>query len=202
MIFFALKDDCIQCKSGYGSAWGVTRYSGEHWDRVAAELICGVADVFQDVGIIVTGNPWDAQLSSLKDADSSRWRCIDASDRQHESVWAFSENRGWTLVPDDRESVEDAMTWTMWGKADDLTSPRTTAFPDYSQFRHELDSRTWDVNNGDLDEFVRHSCLERSLFHMTWGPCSWRLYPGSIEMTHLLRLAMPVVTRINAVFGE
>ena len=48
-----------------------TRYSGEHWDRTASDLFCGVADSIQDVGLVFIGQTWDASEKAVTIAEAS-----------------------------------------------------------------------------------------------------------------------------------
>jgi hypothetical protein len=202
MIFFKLSDEFIECESGYGAEGSVTRYHGEHWSLVASDLLCGVADVFQDVGIVVTGAAKAAPLEGVKAADAYRWVSIDASDKRFKSVWSYSASLGWLFVPNCREAVEDAMEWTVWADIDSEDAPRSTVFLGYRAFRDALESRVWSVENGDLTDLIDRLCIQRSLFHFKYEPALWRLFPGIIERNHLLRLADPVVSRINAENSE
>lgn len=202
MIKWNLADEFIECKSGYGSASSVTRYDGEHWSLVASDLLCGVADVFQDVGIVVTGAAKAAPLEYAKAAPASRWVSIDASDKRFKSVWSHSERSGWLFVPNCREAVEDAMAWTMWADIKAEDAARSTAFLGYHAFRETLESKEWDVDNGDLANLISERCIQRSLFHFKWAPALWRLFPGRIEREHLLRLTDPVVSRIDTENSE
>jgi hypothetical protein len=71
-----------------------------------------------------------------------------------------------------------------------------TAFTGYREFRSLLLSTTWNFGSGALEELIKAS-IDRALFQMTWGPGAWRLFPGSIPLSSLIRLADPVVARIN-----
>jgi hypothetical protein len=199
MIFLKLTDDYIECESGYGSALAVTRYFGEHWDRVASDLLCGVADVFQDVGIVITQKIGAALLERFKKEE--RWTPIGPSSNVGESLWSFSEEHGWLFVPSCREAVEFVSSRT-WGAHTEAEAAIFTVFQGYRAFRDLLISKTWNVQDGDLQRSVKVRCIDRSLFHMKWGPCIWQFFPDSIELLHLLRLVDPVVARVNTAYSE
>lgn len=205
MLRAELKDGEIFCENGFNaSPWTVTRYGGEQWERVGAALLCGVADVFPDVGIVTTGSSSiDLEaipLAAIVDGAASEprddgWVPISPG-HAWKSVFASIENRWRLFVPNCRESVEQVMSWTMWSESPDLAF-RSTAFSGYKRFRQELGSVDWAAQGSDLQGFIRERCLEKALFQMGAGPGAWSLIPGSLELSHLFRLAEPVMTRIN-----
>lgn len=202
VIRFSLTDEFIECRSGYESAMSVTRYRGEHWSKVASDLLCGVADVFQDVGIVVTGATNAAPLEFAKAAPSDLWVPIHSPDKSIRSIWSYSVKWGWLFVPSCREAVEDVMAWTMWADIEAENAARSTAFLGYRAFRDALESRQWVVQDGDLSNLVYEYCIQQSLFHFKWAPALWRLFPGAIKRDHLLRITDPVLSRINAENSE
>jgi hypothetical protein len=176
-----------------------TRYSGQNWDKTASHLFCGVADSIEDVGLVFIGQPWDASEKLVRAADEHRWASLVAKERRNKSVWHLSPERGWLFVTWNREAVEDVMTWTMPYLRDDRVTEgaRAIAFPGYGAFRNAFDSGDWEERDTDLWAFIQGRCLDRALFEMTWTWGSWTLYPASIQLDRLLKLADPVVTRIN-----
>lgn len=129
MLRAELKDGEIFCENGFNaSPWTVTRYGGEQWERVGAALLCGVADVFPDVGIVTTGSSSiDLEaipLAAIVDGAASEprddgWVPISPG-HAWKSVFASIENRWRLFVPNCRESVEQVMSWTMWSESPDL----------------------------------------------------------------------------------
>jgi hypothetical protein len=176
-----------------------TRYSGEHWDRTASDLFCGIADSIQDVGLVFIGQPWDASEKMVTTADECRWAPLITKERRNKSVWHLSRERGWLFVASSREAVEDVMTWTMLYSRDGKVTDgsRAIAFPGNGAFRNAFDSGDWDQRETDLWAFIKERCLDSALFEMMWTWGTWTLYPGSIGLDHLLKLADPVVARIN-----
>jgi hypothetical protein len=207
MLRLTLEEHHIEYENGFNAApWTVTRYHGEHWEQVGSDLLCGVADVFPDVGIVATGKSSSMSLESVKSVTmrgnsirvpaGDRWAPIESSKTNNRAVYSFAEQHGWVFVPASREAVEDVVSWTMWATKGEQGF-RSTAFPGYREFRKRLDSQPWDVQNGDLATFVTEYCIDRALFQMISSPGTWVLSPGSIELSHLLRRADPVVARIN-----
>jgi hypothetical protein len=211
MLMLTLKDDRITYTNGFNATpFTVTRYHGEHWEQVGSDLLCGVADVFQDVGVVATGK--SSSMPSLEAVKSvsirgnsmripagERWTKIDAPEANR-AVYSFSDEHGWIFVPHSREGVEDLISWTMWATmwaVKEEQGFRSTAFLGYREFRQRLDFQPWEVHNGDLAAFVNEYCIERALFQMIATPGAWSFIPGSIGLSHLLRLADTVVGRVN-----
>lgn len=207
MLMLTLKDDRIIYVNGFNAdPWTVTRYHGEHWEQVGSDLLCGVADVFQDVGIVATGisssmpsleavKTVSIRGNSMRIPVGERWAKIDAP-KANRAVYSFSDEHGWIFVPHSREAVEDVISWTMWALKEEQGF-RSTAFLGYREFRQRLDFQPWEVQNGDLAAFVNDYCIERALFQMIASVGAWSFIPGSIRLTHLLRLADTVVARVN-----
>lgn len=180
---------------------GPTRYDSEFWARMASDLICGVADCFQDVGIVVVGEPWITNERSLTISER-RWANISSFERRTKSVWCFSDVYGWLFVPSCREAVEDVMSWTMpYARDGGFTEPLSAAFLGLHHFRSILDEATHEYDEV-LHALVDEHCITPALFTMKWAPASWSLYPGQLGTRHLLKLADPVASRINAVTSE
>lgn len=212
MLKLTLEQDFLKYENGFNaSPWSVTRYHGERWAQVASDLVCGVADVLQDVGVVAIGRSTCRERGSVKycplmenglDALArKRWVAIDVADRSHKSVYSLSEEHGELYVANSREAVEDVAEWTMFAPADE-EGYRFSAFPAYKSFRKHLDHEAWDVRNGDLASFVTETCVTAAYFRMISGPGTWLLFPGSIELSHLIRLADPVVARINTALTD
>jgi hypothetical protein len=132
---------------------------------------------------------------------SDRWAPIDLPDKRHKSVYSFSEAHGELYIPVCREAVEDVSEWTLFALQGEQ-GYRSIAFPENQQFQQRLRSRVWNVGDGDLSALVNEHCVNRALFQIEWGPGSWTLWPGSVDLSHLLRLADPVVARINTELTE
>lgn len=202
MLRLTAEDGYLEYTNGFNAGpQAVTRYDGERWEEVSADLLCGVANVFQDVGIALIGKTMPELLNRITQTNresepywehtSAGWLPIGANNT-HKSIYSFSETRGWLFVPSSREAVEQVVSWIFW--AEDF---RATAFTGYHEVRNRLLSADWNVDNGDLETFVTKACVEAALFQMTWGPGSWRLFPGTVKLESLVRLADPVVARIN-----
>ena len=201
MLRLTAENGHLEYSNGFAAApQTVTRYAGERWEEVTSDLLCSVADTFKDVGIIFAGNSSqlldrlsqaNLKASVEREYTTSGWLPINA-DNQLKSVYSFSEKRAWLFVPNSREAVEEVVSWTFW--EEDF---RATAFTGYRELRDRLLSTKWNVESGDLEAFVAQACTAVALFQMTWGPGTWRLFPGSIELGSLTRLADPVVARIN-----
>ena len=73
------------------------------------------------------------------------------------------------------------------------------AFSGLKGFRKYLNSQSWRQDSPLLSEFVKEKCVDGALFTMKWVPSAFTLYPGSVTLDQLLRLADPVVARINTV---
>ena len=125
-----------------------------------------------------------------------RWVPIDAADREYKSVYSLSEEHGELYIPYCREAVEDIAAWEIFAPAAE-EGYRSVAFLGNRAFRQHLATQAWNVRNGDLAAFVNESCVNRALFQMVWSPGTWILFPGSIELSQLVRLADPVAARIN-----
>lgn len=212
MLKLRLEQDFLKYENGWNaSPSSVTRYHGERWVQVASDLMCGVADVLQDVGIVTIGRSTCREVGSVKYCSLAengqgalrhkRWVPIDVADRSHKSVYSLSEEHGELYVANSREAVEDVAEWTMFAPGGE-EGYRSIAFPAYKSFRKHLDQETWNVNDGDLASFVTDSCVRAAYFHMISGPGTWLLFPGSIELGHLIRLADPVVARINTALTD
>jgi hypothetical protein len=209
MLKLTIEGGVMKYDNGFiGDPQTVTRYAGERWEQVGSDLLCGIADVFPDVGIIVTGKSASRSNGTIKVSGlspnrredgiiaRSDWQPIDEPDRRFRAVYSLSDSYGEVYVPSCRETVEDAMSWTLWsGKGEE--GYRSTVFPGNREFRERLDSQSWEIHNGDLSDLVRTYCLERALFSMLAMPGAWWLFPASVELAHLVRLADPVVARIN-----
>ncbi|MBV8530015.1 MAG: hypothetical protein JO104_01755 [Candidatus Eremiobacteraeota bacterium] len=128
--------------------------------------------------------------------EPEEWVPIDTADVSYKSVYSFSEEHGELYVPNCREAVEDVAAWTIFTPAEE-EGYRSAAFLGHRTFRERLRSQTWNVRNGDLSKFVSEHCIDKALFQMLWGPGSWILFPGTIELNHLVRLADPVAAKIN-----
>lgn len=207
MLSLTVEDNCLRYENGFNaSPWTVTRYHGERWEQVGADLLCGIADTFQDVGLVVTGKSTSVTLESLKCvtihgnhvqiAPQASWVAADSSAKRLKAVYSFSETDGWLFVPDCREAVEDVISWTMWAGPKE-EGFRATAFPGYLTFRDRLDSKVWDGTSTALAALVRKQCLDEALFQTSSGPGGWTVYPGFVTLSRLFRLAEPVVARIN-----
>jgi hypothetical protein len=178
----------------------VTRYGGERWEEVSSDLLCGVADTFQDVAIIFTGRSTSQLQNGISQANrklnveredtAAGWLPLNASNR-HKSTYSVSEQQEWLFVPHRREAVEEVISWIFWEE-----SFRAIAFTGYRDFRSRLLSTTWNVASGALENLIK-TCVDEALFQMAWGPGAWHLFAGSIPLSSLIRLADPVVARIN-----
>ncbi|MFY9718125.1 MAG: hypothetical protein WAK16_00645 [Candidatus Cybelea sp.] len=206
MLKLTLQEGRLRYENGFNAApWTVTRYHGERWAQVGPDLLCGIADVFPDVGIVTIGKSSVRENGSVKYCDIAatsekclreRWTPIDAIDRESKSVYSLSEEYGELYVPNCREAVEDVAAWTIFAPGEE-EGYRSMAFLGNRVFRQRLCSQLWHVWSGDLAAFVGECCVEKVLFSMVWGPGSWTLFPGSLELGPLVRLADPVVARIN-----
>lgn len=98
MLLAQLAKDHVECTSGYG--FGAERHAirGKHWDRVASDLVCGVADVLPDVGIVVTGKPWDVSFKTVTANAGESWASINAGSTKRKSAWSFSDSRAATTA--------------------------------------------------------------------------------------------------------
>jgi len=204
MLKIEFTEDCITCKPGPSVECGPTRYGGEYWDRIASDLLCGVADVFPDVGILHIGEPGEPSWQRVK-SGGTRWAEITDHPLQGKSVWGASPVFGWFLVPNCREAVEEVMSWTMPAPLPVGTSRPpgscSVAFSGLHWFRNRLDSERWGGYDEKLHGIVQE-CAQHALFTMRWAPTAWSLYPGKIIARQLLRLIDPVVSRINSVTSE
>lgn len=201
MLHLDFGDNRVRYDSGIGIRQSVTRYAGEYWDRTASDLLCGVADAFQDVGIILTAEGNDADANRVKNADPKRWTAAFSGESQAKSIWHRSENRGWLFVPWSREAVEDVTAWTMpYLRGETITKgSRATAFSGHADFRCQLSEVACGHRDDELWNLIERYCEARQLFSMTWGWTFWELHAGTICADQLLKLADPVVARINAV---
>jgi hypothetical protein len=204
LLTLRVEEGFVRYVDGPSLSSGPTRYAGEYWDRIASDLLCGVADVFQDVGIVILGKTSDANSDVLAAAGDRRWVNIADARGTHKSIWSLSEANGLILVPSNRESVEEAMGWTTpyMRKDGPSESALSVAFPHRREFRDELASRTWDEGSPELKTFMAANCTSKPLFSMRWGQTVWTLYPGTITVGHLVKLADPVVSRINCVISD
>jgi hypothetical protein len=195
------KDGHLEYVNGFDAdPQTVTRYGGERWEQVSSDLLCGVADTFQDAAIIFTGRSTSQLQNGVDQASRGKaveredtlggWRPLNASNR-HKSIYSVSEQQEWLFVPNSREAVEAVISWIFWEE-----NFRATAFTGYRDFRSRLLSATWNVASGDLEKLIE-ACVDGALFQMAWGPGTWHLFPGSIHLSSLIRLADPVVARIN-----
>ena len=199
MLILTIEGGYLQYVNGFNAnPPTVTRYRGERWEQVPSDLLCGVADTFQDVAIIFTGRSTSQLQNSINEASDQSgverehtpggWLPLNASNR-HKSIYYVSEQQEWLFVPNMREAVEEVISSIFWEE-----NFRATAFTGYREFRSLLLSTTWNFGSGALEELIKAS-IERALFQMTWGPGAWRLFPGSIPLSSLIRLADPVVAR-------
>lgn len=204
LLTLKVEDGFVRYVSGPSLCSGPTRYDGEYWDRIASDLLCGVADVFQDVGIVIIGKTSDANPNVLGDARHQGWVNIADARGTHKSIWSLSEANGLILVPSNRESVEEAMCWTTpyLRKDGPSESALSIGFPHRREFRNELASRTWDEGSPELKAFMNENCASKALFSMRWGQTVWTLYPGTTTTEQLMKLADPVVSRINSVISD
>jgi hypothetical protein len=212
MLRFDVHEGHLQYANGYNAEpMSVTRYFGERWEQVASDILCGIADVFQDVGLVTIGRSTSRSRRSVKcysltpdeneRLELDRWVPIDAGERVHKAVYSLSEEYGELYVPDCREAVEQIAEWVMFAPVNE-EGYRSIAFPGYRDFRKRLDGESWNVHNGDLAAFANEMCVEKAYFQMLWGPGVGWHFPGSIELTHLIRLMDPVVARINTTLSE
>lgn len=207
MLLLTVEDGWLRYDNGFNAApLTVTRYYGERWEQVGSDLLCGIADVFQDVGIVATGRSDSITSETLSvvstDGNSrlrptgDRWVPIDTADKKGKAIYAFTpEQSDWLFVPNCREAVEELMSWIMFRPTGE--GFRASAFLGYSTFRQQLESDNWRGQAVALATLVRERCLDKALFYTESGPGTWFVYPGAIELAHLLRLAEPVVARIN-----
>ena len=143
MLRLSLHDDCLEYKNGFNAApWSVTRYHGERWEQVGPDLLCGIADVFPDVGIITIGRSSARALGSPKYCniaegapirEPEEWVPIDTADVSYKSVYSFSEEHGELYVPNCREAVEDVAAWTIFTPAEE-EGYRSAAFLGHRHF--------------------------------------------------------------------
>lgn len=201
MLKLFLESNVLRYENGFNH-WPskVTRFGGEQWERVGSDLICGLADVFPDVGLIATG---DFERLSLRDLETvsiganqqsvkpaGEWAMLGGNAKQ-KSIYAGSEEAGWLFLPDCREAVEDAISWIMWGGF------LVTAFGDYAALRERIEGRGSSESDRNLEATIKGYCFERALFDMSPGPGTWTFAPGRIALVDLIRLVEPVVARIN-----
>lgn len=207
MLRLIVNEGHLEFQNGFNAfPYPVTRYHGEQWEQVGSDLLCGIADGFPDVGIVVTGNSATVTSETLKhvtrDGNGNRrptgdgWVSIDDDDKQCKAIYSYSESHGWLFVPNCRESVEDVISWTMWAGSGEQGF-RATCFLGIREFRTRLESESWQGKANGLARLVREHCLDKALFQTESGPGTWFAYPGSIEISHLVRLADPVIARIN-----
>lgn len=203
MLELNFSEKQITYKSGVSVNQGPTRYDGEHWSLIASDLLCGMADVFEDVGIVQVGEPWVTSIASIREGSPGRWADVTSAGLRGKSVYGLSEDHGWLFVPNCREAVEDVMSWTSpYFRNGVPTQPLSIAFPGLRHLRERIDSRSWPAYDDDLHDMVETSCLKKALFTMSWGPTVWTLFPASIGVRQLLKLADPVVSRINAAYAD
>jgi hypothetical protein len=88
------------------------------------------------------------------------------------------------------------ISWIMWAESGE-PGFFVTAFNGYSAFRERLKSSEWSGKDGNLEAFLREYSIEKALFRMRAGPGGWSLFPGSVELGNLIRLAEPIVAKIN-----
>ena len=203
MLRLTLTDECLQYDNGfYAGHPTVTRYAGERWEQIPSDLLCGIADVFEDVGIVFIGkSPVPSVLLeraiAAVDKTEPHWEHTSGGwlapgiENTHKSIYAISDDGNALYVPNSREAVEECLCWIFW---EDF---RGIAFSGYRAFRERLLSTAWIIDNGDLASFVTTTCVSPALFQIKWAPGSWRLFPGAVKTESLVRLADPVVARIN-----
>lgn len=201
MLRLTVEDGHLEYVNGFnGDPQTVTRYGGERWEQVSSDLLCGVADTFQDVAIIFTGRSASQLQNRVNQTNRGKaveredtlggWLPLNASNR-HKSIYSVSEQQEWLFVPHSREAVEDVISWIFWEE-----NFRATAFNGYRDFRSLLLSTTWSVGSDALEKVIK-ACVDGALFQVAWGPGAWHMFPGSIHLSSLIRLADPVVARIN-----
>ena len=200
MLHLSYGTDCITYTSGIAVPASFTRYSNHHWDRTAADLLCGVADVYEDVGLIAIGDEWDADLDQVMAASSESWSRLSTRERRVRSLWERSKDFGWLFVPGDREAVEDMMSWSVPYLRNGAVTLglRSIVFPKSREFRSALDSAQWTGYTSGLRDLLAERCVEPALFEMMWNWDTWSLYPKSVGVGQLLKLAEPVVAQIDA----
>ena len=118
MLNLRLTDSYIRYVSGFGVAVGPTRYLGDHWDRTASDLLCGVADSFQNVGLVMIGKPWDADPKLIASASEDMWANVTSENLLNRSIWSYSEATGLIFIPAYRESVEDVLDFPLFARWD------------------------------------------------------------------------------------
>lgn len=70
MLRFDVSENKLAFSSGGWLEPQPTRYEGEPWDWIAAELACGIADPFPDVGLLVEAK---RQIRGAPPLDAARW---------------------------------------------------------------------------------------------------------------------------------
>ena len=209
MLLVSEERDRVHIENGYGPGiLTVTRFRGERWPQVGADLLCGVADVFPDVGIITVGKSSsfsEVQLHSpprIDGIEHATWLQIQEADTTSTPVYAWSDELGWVFVPSCRENVIELIEWTMWHPGDEEGGFRTVAFSGSSDFRRALGSENWNGRSASLTRLIEERCLSNRLFEFGSGWGEWNVFAGALDLDHLFRLTNAVAARISTSLSD
>jgi len=199
MLKLVVREESFTYVSGVGINQSFTRYAGEYWNKTAAHLLCGIADVFPDVGLIVTAEADALDRLLIETTEQFGWSEFGVNADDQKSIWHLSDAR-WVFVPWCREAVEDVMTWTIpYLRGDSVTKGSlSTVFSGNSAFRKALNAAST-ANRTDRLNALIEECSRSALFQLSWSWSEWTLIPGLVDLNHLLKIADPVVAQINAV---
>lgn len=188
MLSLSYGSGCITYTSGIAVPASFTRYSNQHWDRTASDLLCGIADVYEDVGLIAIGDEWDVDLARVLAASPELWSKLTSQNQRARSRWEVSKDFGWLFVPGSREAVEDVMSWSVPYLRNGAVTLglRSIVFPKNRDFRDALNSTQWSSYTRVLRDFLTERCIEPALFEMRWNWDTWSLYSRSVSVGQIV----------------
>lgn len=176
----------------------VTRYRGDAWDRIASDILCGVADANAGACVVVSAAPYMVSYEhDILTAAPDEWTEWPSAD---ESIsWWRKFEGGWLLLPRSRDAVENSMAWTMpylnqtiGSVVADSRSFVYDRYGDKAETVQNILARS-DASLREIDNALRKAAL----FEFTWTYGHWTLLPIMHSLDHVIRLADPVVSRIN-----
>jgi hypothetical protein len=176
-----------------------TRFMGEPWEWIAVELACGIADPFPDVGLLIVAAPDVREPPHL---DATNWAVLPGDAGKDIRGWACSFDGKWHYIPRWREAVEEIVYYyqplmKLNEEPFELRpSASVVAFSGYAQVAETLRSSSGQ-SQAIIDRAIQ-TVLKSALFELDWNVGAWNITPRSASLDHLMKLAEPVVSRINA----